>query len=597
MNLRDSLLDALRTLPGTRHFHLHVLVTAPKKNSSLYPFAHPRPRIYAQDILVLLSEQSPTLDSPRILVSAIEAALYHVPNTNAAILYISKVDGTGQGLAPSPTATLVNAFVRWYADPETRPITAKHLWVHLFARAQGQYLFPNSADYEGKKPLNDVRLCAWWRRVLGKVASEVQEKMHEREKEEEGASAEEGKGVVRLYYVLPGYNELEAYQSLGAVSSSFPTSSSGKSSSASTSVPWTYGHHYDQHEIPLPCPPPPEGLHNLGHYIPSFEDDPKNRFMDEISVIGDADTVKSPVRKRPRLLSVSEEREKEKQHEKDLEKEKEKEKDKSPPGELKTVTPAEFWERMSFRQECIAGAVTGFFVAGFSAPSPHPPPSTTSHSSSSKPVSSVSKPSPLAPQPGQVPVAMNKRILTSLMTGNEFSTVEAARKATEVIEGAIRGLCENLSSLLPPPSSSSGRPPSSRSGKPPSSARTHAPPPSTSSKETRSLTSEANAEVKEKEKEKPKPTLLEVPRTPPRKNSSLPSVDDISPNPFDEPETTLETYHAHIYGTVYVDNPPLVKKTARSGQESGSVGGETGEEKQKVNVLAVRKKKKKVEAA
>lgn len=563
-NIRDSLLDALRTLPGTRHLHVHVLTSAPKKNASLFPYANPRPRIYAQDVLVLLSEQSPTLDSPRVLVSAIEAAVYNIPSTNTAILYISKVDGTGQGISPSPTATLVKAFVSWYADPETRPVAAKHLWVHLFARAQNQYLFPNSADYDGKKPLNDVRLCAWWRRVLGSVAAEVQGRMRAREsatdsKGEDSKEKEEGKGLVRLYYVLPGYNELEAYQSLAAVSSSFPTPSSPPP------VPWIYGHHYGQHEIPLPCPPPPEGKVNLGHFIPSFEDDPKNRFMDELAVINEGDTVKSPARKRPRLISTGEEKEKERQREK--ERDKEKEGEKPAPGELKSVTPAEFWERMSFRQECVAGAVTGFFIAGFSAPSPSPP--------STKPISTTSsKPSPLAPQPGQVPSAMNKRILTSLMTGNEFSTVEAARKSTEVIESAIRGLCENLSSLLPPPSH---RPPTSRSSKPLSRAQSQ---PSNS----------AATKEKEEKDSKPKTTLLEVPRTPPRKNSDLPSTDDISPNPFDEPETTLETYHKYIYGTVSVNNPRLAKKSVQN--ENGTTEGAAGEEKPKVNVLAVRKKKK-----
>lgn len=309
--------------------------------------------------------------------------------------------------------------------------------------------------------------------------------------------------------------------------------------------------------------------------------------MDEIAVIGDADTVKSPVRKRPRLLSVGEEREKEKQKEREEERQRQKEKEQSnskdhpkpPPGELKSVTPAEFWERMSFRQECVAGAVTGFFVAGFSSPSP---------SSSS---SSSSQPSPLAPQPGQVPTAMNKRILTSLMTGNEFSTVEAARKSTEVIESAIRGLCENLSTLLPPPSSSSGRPPSSRSGKASSSAS--AKPPSSASAKPRDA--DRQIESNTNATEQPKPALLDIPRTPPRKNAVLPAVDDISPNPFDEPETTLETYHAHIYGTVFVDNSPLTRK----GQEKGkwtdgveAVGRDGGQEKPKVNVLTVRKKKK-----
>ncbi|KAI0317668.1 histone acetylation protein-domain-containing protein [Amylostereum chailletii] len=519
-NLRDHLLAALTSLPARREFHLHVLVTAPYKHTSLFPYASPRPRIYGQDVLVLLSEQ-PTLDGPRVLVSAIEAALYHIPATSNAIFYVSKVDSTGQGIAPPPTATLVTSLIHWYADPATRPIAAQHLWVHLFARAQNQYLFPNSSDHSSKKPLSDVRLCAWWRRILGKIGADVHRSMHK-------------DGKIKMFYVLPGYNELEATQAL-----SLPASSSD------TEPAWMYGHPYSQTDIPLPCPPSP-GVPNIGHIIPSFEDDPKNRFMDEIAFTDNA--VASPVRKRPR--TGDKDRDTEKTQEKEKEEvlcahgegdgKNQEAKDPRPKGELGKLGPGEFWERMSFRQECIAGAVTGFFVVGFSAP----PPPTSAGVASSKPVSKASStPSPLAPQPGQVPRAMNKRVLKSLLTGVEFSTHERAVKATEIIEGSIRGLCEGLSATAP----SSSRPPNSS-------------------------VQDASGNL----------LPITLPRTPPRISARLPNVDDVSPNPFDEPEATLETYYAHIYGTVMVKNAPLPERTVSTGVA----------EEPKVNVLAVRKKKK-----
>ena len=102
-NLRDHLLHALSSLPGTRHFHIHVLVSSPRKHTSLYPYATTRPRVYAQDILILLSEQR-DLSAPRIFVTAIEANVFNIPQTSSAILYVSKVDSTGQGARPSPTS-------------------------------------------------------------------------------------------------------------------------------------------------------------------------------------------------------------------------------------------------------------------------------------------------------------------------------------------------------------------------------------------------------------------------------------------------------------------------------------------------------------
>lgn len=506
MNFRDHLLDALKTLPDVREFHVHVLVTAPAKDNSLYPYASPRPRLYVQDILILLSEQA-NPDAPRTLVSAIEACVYHAPATDCAILYVSKIDSTGQGLVPSPTATLVRAFIRWYADPATRPVAARHLWVQLFARAQGQYLFPNSSDFLDKHPLSDARLCAWWRRVMGQVGADVRE-----------AIGEEGR--VDMFYVLPGHNELEAQQVMGNVTSS-----------STAKQHWIYGHPYSQTNIPLPCPPP-EGPHNLGHYIPSFEDDPKNRFMDEIAF---TDTPASP-RKRPRTDTPRDD------GDEPTSRDGEKEKDRKgrPMGELSKVGPDEFWERMSFRQECVAGAVTGFFAMGISVPENRMP---------------SPRPPPLAPQPGQVPRSMNRRILSSLLTGVEFSTQERARKATELIEGAVRGLCEGLAPKLPLPKS-------------------------------KTQSAEATQDL----------LVPPVPRTPPRRTVGLPPADDISPNPFDEPETTLETYKTHIYGSVTVSNPPLPPKPTTGGAAIEGVSGDGPGSQTKVHVLTVRKKKKRSEA-
>ncbi|KAG6875440.1 hypothetical protein C0993_009248 [Termitomyces sp. T159_Od127] len=339
MTLKETLLAALGELPGTREFHLHVLVTGARKDSSLYRHAAPRPRTFVQDILVLLAEE--TAEGGRKFVAGLEAHVYTVPATQSGILYVSKVDSTGQGTAPAGTCALVRAFITYYADPGTRPVGVERLWVHLFARAQGQYLFPNSAEYAGKRVLSDVRLCGWWRRVLGDVEAGVRDK-----------------GTARLYYVLPGYEEDEAVQLLGP-------------------GPGLYGHPYGQDAIGLPC----GRGDTLGHWIPSFDDDPKARFLDELADGG--------TRKRKR------------------------------DGELGAVGPDEFWARMAFRQECVAGAVTGFFALG------------------------VAGAVAVAEEAGHVPVQVLERIRTAL-GAVEFSTGARAARGTAAVEGAIAGLCAGL---------------------------------------------------------------------------------------------------------------------------------------------------------
>ncbi|KAF8798757.1 hypothetical protein BYT27DRAFT_7122407 [Phlegmacium glaucopus] len=391
INLRDYLLKALSTHPGTREFHLHVLVSSPRKNNTLYPFAKPRPKVYSQDILILLSEQRKP-DASRVIVTAIEANVYNIPNTSCAVFYVSKVDSTGQAAEPSPTATLVRGLLKYYADPATRPIQAEHLWIQLFARAQAQYLFPNSAEWEGKKWLSDIKLCAWWKRLLTRVVGEL--------------GSEGGKTMkMKMFYLLPGYNDFEAENALRIASSS-----SSVVPLTEPEMGWVYGHPYSPTDVPFPCGHE-KMTKNLGHYIPYFDDDPKSRFLDEIAFITEGES--SHQRKRARTMVEGKETEVEDQVKED-----------GKQGEMGKVTVDEFWERMSFRQECVAGAVTGFFTVV---------------------VSSGVGSGHLG---GHVSSQVNKRIMTSLLTGVEFSTQEQSIKATETLESAIKGLCEEYESHI-----------------------------------------------------------------------------------------------------------------------------------------------------
>ena len=516
MNLRDSLLDALKSLPGTREFHIHTLVSAPSKTQELFQYASPRPRVWQQHIIVLASEQ-PSVAQPRVFVTAVEAYFYVIPSTRSGILYVSKVDSTGQGHKPSPTSAILKGFIRFYADPDTRPSLggtsglAERVWVHVFARAQGQYLFPNSADFEGKKPLSDVKLCGWWKSVLTSVAEQLMRRVGRKEGER-----------IKLWHVLPGLNELEAFQALRSTSS---TSLNPSTSADPSSITWTYGHPStqkldDADSILLPCPVDGKGGvsdsgYNLGRFIPSFEDDPKARFMDEIAHTTNTDVIKSPVRKKAKRAASGE--------------------DSLWKGELEKVSPEEYWERMSFRQECVAGMVTGFFAMGYV----------------SFPTRSGLESSTWASQLGQVSSNITKRVMSSLMTGIEFSTVDKAVRGTETLEGAIKGMCEGISVAVEvdsplPLGEEDGRETPERTGQ-----HDH---------------------------------LVFPPSTPPRKTGSV--ATEISPNPFPEPTASLETYNCWIYGSVWVDNPPAAKPSReREGPDRAP--------DRRITVLTVRKKRKK----
>ncbi|KAI5120779.1 hypothetical protein M0805_004741 [Coniferiporia weirii] len=533
MKLRDQLLEALGGLPGTRNFHIHVLQSSPRKHTGLFPYATARPRVYAQDILVLCSEQGTGLGAPRVFVSAIEAALYHIPSSASAILYIAKVDSTGQGARPAPTASLVRAFISHFVDQRTRPprLAGVCMWVHLFARAQLQYLFPNSADHPAKRPLGDISLCAWWKRLLGHVARDLH--------------AQTSGALPNLHYVLPGLNELEALQALG-----------GAGVPAAEGSQWVYGHPYSQADVPLPYTPKTRDARpNLGQLIPSFDDDPKSRFMDEIACTTRVDGLVSPKRKRRKTSGADEEKA---EGEEKKERGRGKERDTRVHGELGVVNADEFWERMSFRQECVAGAVTGFFVAVF----PLQP-------SQQEADTSVN---PLAPQPGEVSHQIVQRVVTSLMTGHDFSSTERTTKATEILEGAIRGLCGGVHT---------------------SSAARELPPFLAGVDDDKP----DNQGRKTPERETSPPRFLAPPQTPPPRAVDAHGKrarpvdgygdDDVSPNPFPEPEPSKDTYEAFIYGSVKVANAKVDAVVAGATGGRGSSGGGGG-----VTVLAVRKKKR-----
>lgn len=445
-------------------------------------------------------------------MSAIEASLYHVPSTSNAVLYVSKVDSTGQARSPSPTQTLVRAFLTYYVDPTTRPLPAAHLWVHLFARAQNQYLFPNSAEFSGKRPLTDLKLCAWWKRQFSVVAEDV--------------AARAGQATcIRLFHLLPGLGELEASHALERVYASTST----------TSVPWSYGHPYCQTQVPLPCSPIGHGEKpaHIGHVIPWFDDDPKARFLDEIAYTTDAEGVKSPERKRRRTGRATQRVEDEGESGSDKKEATKTEQTLS--RALQRVSIEEFWERMSFRQECIAGAVTGFFVMATSS-------STASPHCGSEPWS-------LAPLPGQVSSQMMKRVLTSLMTGHEFPSVERAVWSTRVLEETIKGLCDGLK-IVASGGMAQGADDSHRRTPEPDGGSALAPP------------------------ETPRPRLIDKRR----------DMDDVSASAFAEAVASAETYESYIYGSVTVRNADETRKV--------SVDAGEGDGKPAVTVLTARRKKR-----
>ncbi|SPQ25006.1 717fa764-bd34-4e39-9696-d79da14a0c5f [Thermothielavioides terrestris] len=237
----------------------------------------------------------------RVLVFAIEVFIF--TTAYQTTLFVSKADSTGYlhllGLptgSPSPIRQVCAIFLAHLLDHRQR----RHAQsvVNLFARAQAQYLFPGSVRNKGKHVLDDWGLVRWWCKILNPLM--------------EGLSKRSW-GSTKGYLLVPGLEETE----MRAFIPRTPASTQN----------WAIGHplerisHYTRELdwVPPRC------------LIPSYPDDPKARFRDELD---------EEVSKRKQGTGV-----------------------------WKSVRSlGQFWEMMAFRQECSSGRLTGFIWLVFDPP-------------------------------------------------------------------------------------------------------------------------------------------------------------------------------------------------------------------------------------
>src|ERR1700759_3875892 len=96
-SLADQIYSSLLSLPAIRTFNVNVLISVPRKCHTLFPYADEKdsPKVYIQDILVLLSEDASVNEQEGInetsnkarFVSAIEPNLFTIPSSSCSLLY------------------------------------------------------------------------------------------------------------------------------------------------------------------------------------------------------------------------------------------------------------------------------------------------------------------------------------------------------------------------------------------------------------------------------------------------------------------------------------------------------------------------------
>jgi regulator of Ty1 transposition protein 109 len=266
---------------------------------------------FCENHFLSVSINSSEHDGAEIIVFGMEVLVYNTAHLTT--VFVSKADSTGfLHLLKLPQKVSVlrlvsNTFLSYLARSHQRP--GVRLVVSLFARAQDQYLFPGSIENAEKHVLDDRGLIKWWCRAVDPIL---------RDNESESVSkdlttrptVEAAKASATAYLIVPGCDRFETRNF-------FPPSAK--------SDPQDRPRWLASYPLQQMCRDPSASPRCL---VPRLPDDPKTRFLIDLD-----DELPEPVEG----------------------------KNSPSTGQWKSVKSLDqFWEMMSFRQECSAGRLVGF---------------------------------------------------------------------------------------------------------------------------------------------------------------------------------------------------------------------------------------------
>lgn len=247
-----------------------------------------------------------------IIIFGMEVLVY--TSVHLTTIFVSKADSTGfLHLLKAPrkvsllrliSTTFLSFLVR------TRQREGVRLVLSLFARAQNQYLFPGSIKNAEKHVLDDRGLIKWWCRALDPILREHEPESTDSSKEAQAQTSESAKSSGTAFLIVPSCDKFE-------VRGFFPPSAK-----LDNTLHPRWSNSYPSQQLCRNPDAPPRCL------IPRFPDDPKTRFLIDLD-----DELPEPTEGGPSENS----------------------------GQWRSVRSLDqFWELMSFRQECSAGRLVGF---------------------------------------------------------------------------------------------------------------------------------------------------------------------------------------------------------------------------------------------
>ncbi|KAG0284570.1 hypothetical protein BGZ96_011071, partial [Linnemannia gamsii] len=215
-----------------------------------------------------LSPSSPTSPSTNATATGITDTSSSDINSNSATVAAA---GQMSALSITPTSTSISSPTLYRSRPQKTSL-------YIFARAQPQYLFAESAKNPQKRVLDDRGLVRWWKNTAASVYADcldeasslttttaTQEQEHEGQgKKRKGERKKKGTKVQGWWHIPGIETERQAHN---VIQSTTTTASSG-------TFQWTYGY------------PDKDSKELANALIPQFPDDPKSRMMQSPSCQG-----------------------------------------------------------------------------------------------------------------------------------------------------------------------------------------------------------------------------------------------------------------------------------------------------------------------
>ncbi|KAJ2797605.1 hypothetical protein H4R20_005124, partial [Coemansia guatemalensis] len=283
--IAEDVAAALRALPAGHEFSVRVVHTADTPVESLTPHCRKHCHFYAENtlsrrVLVLVSQGIllvAGLEAREFVTLLVEADSTRSLKERVAVdTCIEKLDTSGMLSSRMPLARQIVAGYLCSLQKYRKALDVPTVGVHLFARAQQEYLFAKSRENPGKHILDDFALIKWWQRTItfaltyamSHTSCSLQASANGSSGTEAAARTCSPETVV-AHCVVPGAEPNDAYTFTGALTDTANDTSNGHAGTETVArIDWRWGLPYPSNALAHDC-------------VLQFPDDPITRLLAE----------------------------------------------------------------------------------------------------------------------------------------------------------------------------------------------------------------------------------------------------------------------------------------------------------------------------